>query len=83
MGFVVNAGPASARGDLPTVGATSGWLREPQRFPVIVDFDAESLSGLLRFGGPVDVIVYTGESALLHPLGGLGLRVRSWLSYVR
>jgi len=83
VGYGVSAGPASNRGDLPTVGSTSGWLREPQRFPVIVDFDPAAVSGLLRIGGQVDVIVYTGERTLLNPLGRLSIRIRSWLSYVR
>ena len=83
VGYGVSAGPASPRGDLPTVGSTSGWLREPQRFPVIVDFDVDNVTGLLRIGGQVDVVVYTQERTLLNPLGRLTLRIRSWLSYVR
>jgi multidrug resistance efflux pump len=83
VGYGVSSGPASNRGDLPSVGTSKGWLRDPQRFPVIVDLDEEATRGLLRIGGQVDVIVYTGERTLLNPLGKLSIRVRSWLSYVR
>ncbi len=83
IGYGVSSGKGSNRGDLPQVGSTQSWLREPQRFPVIIDFENEATSGLLRAGGQVDVIVFTSDKTLLNPLGRFSIRVRSWLSYVR
>jgi multidrug resistance efflux pump len=82
VGFGVSSGGVS-RGDLPTVQGTQGWLRDPQRFPVIISFEGEQAAGLLRAGGQADVIIYTGRSPLLNTIGWLHLRVRSLLSYVR
>jgi len=83
VGYGVSAGAGGSRGDLPTVGSSEGWLREPQRFPVIIDFDESATSGLVRIGGQVDVIVYADESTLLELIGKLSIRLRGWLSYVR
>ena len=83
VGYGVSTGAGENRGDLPTVSSSQGWLRDPQRFPVIVDFDADATEGLLRIGGQVDVIVYADESALLELIGKAGIRLRGWLSYVR
>jgi multidrug resistance efflux pump len=83
VGYGVSTGGGSNRGELPTVGSTQSWLREPQRFPVIIDFGGDTTRGLLRAGGQVDVIIYTSEGTLLNPIGRFNIRIRSWLSYVR
>jgi len=83
VGYGVSAGAGGSRGDLPTVSSSQGWLRDPQRFPVIIDFDENAMSGLVRIGGQVDVIVYADESTLLKAIGKLSIRLRGWLSYVR
>jgi multidrug resistance efflux pump len=83
VGYGVSSGAASSRGQLPSVGSSKGWLREPQRFPVIIDVDEPPAEERLRIGGQVDVIVYTGDGWLLNPLGRLVIRIKSWLSYVR
>lgn len=83
VGYGVSSGSGGNRGDLPTVKGTQGWLRDPQRFPVIVGFESGTAEGLLRVGGQADVIIYTGRRPLLNTIGWLHLRVRSLLSYVR
>jgi multidrug resistance efflux pump len=83
IGYGVSAQGTANRGDLPTVQGSEGWLREPQRFPVIIGFDRETAGGLLRSGGQVDVIVYTGGDPILNLIGKVHLRLRSLLSYVR
>jgi multidrug resistance efflux pump len=83
VGYGVSTGAANSRGQLPAVGSSKGWLREPQRFPVIIDLNEPPAEGRLRIGGQVDVIVYTGDDWLLNPLGRLVIRIKSWLSYVR
>ena len=70
-------------GDLPTVSGSQGWLRDPQRFPVIIGFDHEELSGLVRYGGQANVVVYTGRRPILNTIAKVRIRLGSLLSYVR
>jgi multidrug resistance efflux pump len=73
----------SAPGDLPTVTAPGGWLRDAQRFPVLIRFVGEVPPGLRREGGQADVIIYTEASNFLFSaLGRLWIRLMSLLSYV-
>jgi len=83
IGYGVGTGGSTNRGELPTVQSSQGWLRDPQRFPVIIGFDRGTASGLLRAGGQAEVIIYTGRNPILNLIGKLHLRVRSLLSYVR
>ncbi len=82
VGFGVSTGNTN-RGDLPTVTSAQGWLRDPQRFPVIIALDATETERLRRAGAQADVIVYTAGYPLLNQLGWLHIRLRSLLSYVR
>ncbi len=72
-------------GELAKVSGKTGWLREPQRFPVIIRFDegfGEEVKLGRRIASQADVIVYTGDHAILNPLGWLWIRLMSFLSYV-
>ena len=70
-------------GGLATVKGSSGWLRDSQRFPVVIKFDDESASGYRNFGGQVDVQIYTQSSNfVLNALQWFWIRLMSWLSYV-
>lgn len=71
------------RGALPDPKEQKGWLRDPQRFPVIVDMDREELQGLIRLGGQADVVVYTGGNFVLQGLAKLRIRGSAYLSYLR
>lgn len=83
IGYGVSTGNTN-RGDLPSVSGAKGWLRDPQRFPVIISFDDKTILPKLRHGGQVDVVVFTDEEGgLLNSLGRFRIRVISWLSYVR
>jgi len=81
-GFGVNWGQSSEAGQLPKISNPRDWLREPQRFPVIIRFADDSSRGLRREGGQADVIVYTGDNFILNGLGKLWIRAMSVLSYV-
>ena len=83
IGYGVSSAGGTSRGDLPTVQGSQGWLRDPQRFPVIIEFDRGTAAGLLRAGGQADVIIYTGSRPILNAIGWIHLRLRSLLSYVR
>lgn len=83
IGYGVSTGNTT-RGDLPSVSGAKGWLRDPQRFPVIISIDDKTIFPQLRHGGQVDVVVFTDEEGgLLNSLGRFRIRVISWLSYVR
>lgn len=79
FGVAVDSAPL---GSLPTVDNNRQWLRDAQRFPVVVDFDMprEDLQRL-RVGSQASVIVYTSDNPILRLLGGLYLRIASLFSY--
>ena len=69
-------------GSLPTINNDKNWLREAQRFPVLVDFDAQHPGELgLRVGSQASVTVYTGLNPLLDSLGRIRMRIATYLSY--
>jgi multidrug resistance efflux pump len=69
-------------GSLPSVENDRQWLRDAQRFPVVVDFEMprEDVQRL-RVGAQASVIVYTNDNVVLRLLGGLYLRLASLFSY--
>jgi multidrug resistance efflux pump len=83
VGYGVGSENAVNRGELQTVSSSQGWLRDPQRFPVIVGFKTDDMVDLLRIGGQADVVVYTGDHPILNAISWFNLRVRGLLSYVR
>lgn len=82
IGFAVDSSSTGTAGSLARIEGKSGWLRESQRFPVIIKFDDDSASGLRRLGGQADVLVYTSNNWIINPLGWIWIRVLSWFSYV-
>lgn len=83
-GFAVQQPSSADVGEAAVIRSSSGWLREAQRFPVVIHFDDHSFPrGYRRVGGQADVQVYTQESNwLLNSLGWLWIRLMSWFSYV-
>jgi len=80
-GFGVEVDSA-ALGELPTIENDKDWLRESQRFPVLVDFETENIGELgVRVGSQASVTVYTGTHPLLNTVGRLRMRIVSYLSY--
>ncbi len=71
------------RGELPTVKNSQSWLRDPQRFPVIISFNDRELLEYTRLGGQVDVVVFNGDNGFLNTVGRWRLRLNGWLSYLR
>jgi len=77
---VTAAESTSKPGGLPTVQNARDWLRNAQRFPVLIDFEdpAEAVQLGARVGSQVSVLVYTGGHPILNTLG----RALMWLSGV-
>ncbi len=73
---------SSVVGQLQASIPKTGWLRDAQRFPVIVEFTSEIPPGIKREGGQADIIVFTQDSGLLTSLGHAYISIMSWLSYV-
>ncbi len=75
---VTAAESTSKPGTLPTVQNARDWLRNAQRFPVLIDFEnpAEATQLGARVGSQVSVLVYTGDRPILNALG----RILMWLS---
>ena len=82
IGFGVDSGTATALGNLPTIDNDRNWLREAQRFPVIIEIVNASEESLgLRVGAQATVMVYTDSSFLLVPFGKVYMRLSSLFSY--
>ena len=84
IGGGVGSGQSTPPGTLPVVQNNRDWLRQAQRIPVAVEFDADVRPRLkaVRIGGQADVLVYTGDHPLMNPLAALYMRVVSWFSYL-
>jgi len=73
---------SNALGSLPTIENQRDWLRDAQRFPVVIEFDKDDFEASdLRVGSQASVIVYTGENWLMNLLGKFYIRVHALLSY--
>jgi len=84
IGLGVSVGQPPPPGTLPTVQNSRDWLRQAQRFPVVVGFDtaqSQDLHQSLRVGGQASVIAYSEGHGVLAALGGVYIRLMSWLSY--
>jgi len=70
-------------GSLPTVDNDRQWLRDAQRFPVLVEFPLQGRDDRLniRVGSQASVIVYTGGNWLFNFVGKVYIRVASLLTY--
>jgi multidrug resistance efflux pump len=87
VGWGIAQGGEAPTGQLPTVTAPSGWLREPQRFPVriVVDPTTDSAESLPpnRSGAQANVVVLTRDRSLMNPLSRLWIWMVAMLSYLR
>ncbi|MBT5700715.1 MAG: HlyD family secretion protein [Gammaproteobacteria bacterium] len=85
VGYGVGSGQASPKpGTLPIINNNRDWLRQSQRFPVIVTFDplaSDEMTRQLRIGGQASVIVYTQGDGFLKTLGRAYMRFMSMMSY--
>jgi multidrug resistance efflux pump len=84
LGLGVSAGFNPPAGTLPSIRNDRDWLRQSQRFPVIIGFDTEqdrALREKLRIGGQASVISYSEGTGLLRLLGKVQIRLASLLSY--
>jgi multidrug resistance efflux pump len=84
LGLGVSGSRNPSAGTLPTIQNDRDWLRQAQRFPVIIGFDVgqdPALRDQLRIGGQASVIAYGEGTGVLRLLGKVYIRIASWLSY--
>jgi multidrug resistance efflux pump len=81
FGVQVDSAPL---GSLPTIDNDREWLRDAQRFSVIIDFQLPGEKDRLgiRVGAQASVIVYTGGGFLFNSLAWLKMRLLSIFTYV-
>lgn len=82
-----SSGADAKAGQLQSIPRVSGWMRDPQRFPVRITlpgYEHGNEKGDLRMmvNGQVDVIVYTGSNPILNAIGAFYIRLLSYLSYL-
>lgn len=84
IGLGVSAGQPPPPGTLQTISNNRDWLRQSQRFPVVIEFpvdQSDNLKEQLRVGGQASVIAYSEDHGVLAILGKFYIRLMSWLSY--
>lgn len=83
----VSTGKSINLGDLPTAVQSKGWLRDPQRFSVIIETtnytptDDITEAGL-RYNSNATVVVYTGDNPFWNSLAKGWIRLVSLTSYL-
>jgi multidrug resistance efflux pump len=87
VGWGVSQGDEAPTGQLSTVPAEQGWLRDPQRFPVRILLDTEDAkdAGIeaARSGAQANVIIFTGDNIVMNPIGRLWIKLVALLSYLQ
>jgi multidrug resistance efflux pump len=84
IGLGISASQPPPPGTLPTISNSRDWLRQAQRFPVIVRFPVDQDPDLvrqLRVGGQASVMAYSEDAWMTALLGKLYIRVMSVLAY--
>lgn len=81
IGWGVAQGSTDPATGLATIRNPSGWVREPQRFPVRLIFTGDRPQGV-RYGGQANVVVFASDSTVLHAIGSAWIRLVSFLTYV-
>ncbi|MEM1111641.1 MAG: HlyD family secretion protein [Pseudomonadota bacterium] len=86
LGLGISATQAPPPGTLPSVSNNRDWLRQAQRFPVIVSIDPATLDDSdvlrhLRIGGQASVIAYNDGAWISAWLGKIYVRFMSYMAY--
>jgi multidrug resistance efflux pump len=86
IGWGITQGNEAPTGQLPNVQPATGWLREPQRFPVRILLkpteDGDQLAAG-RSGAQANIMILTDDDSILNPIGWLWIRAVAWMSYLR
>lgn len=80
VGLGVSQSNTDPNTGLPTIREDSGWIREPQLFPVRLILDDPRPKGV-RYGSQATVVIYTGDNPVTNAWGYFWIRVLSVLTY--
>ena len=87
IGEGVSQGDEAPSGQLATVQAPQGWIRQPQRFPVRIQLtpreDEKAQADARRSGAQANVIIFTSDKSLMNPLGRIWIKLVTLLSYLQ
>jgi multidrug resistance efflux pump len=87
IGWGVSQGDEAPTGQLSSMPADQGWLRDPQRFPVRIlvlpDEAKDAGIDVGRSGAQANVIIFTGDNVIMNPIGRLWIRIVALLSYLQ
>jgi multidrug resistance efflux pump len=87
IGWGISQGDEAPTGQLASVDSQTGWLRDPQRFPVriMVLPDEARKAGIDvgRSGAQANVIIFTDDHSLLNPIGRFWIKLVALLSYLQ
>jgi multidrug resistance efflux pump len=87
IGWGVSQGDEAPTGQLSSMPADQGWLRDPQRFPVRIlvlpDDVEEAQIEVGRSGAQANVIIFTDNGSILNPVGRLWIKVVAIFSYLQ
>ena len=87
IGWGVTQGDEAPTGQLSTMPADQGWLRDPQRFPVRIlvlpDEAKEAGIDLGRSGAQANVVIFTSDKSIMNPIGRLWIKIVALLSYLQ
>ncbi|MEX0808960.1 MAG: HlyD family secretion protein [Dongiaceae bacterium] len=82
IGFGVSVGEIDPQTGLPIIRNPTGWLRDPQRMSVRIEFDPEQRPRGIRFGSQANVTVYTGDNAIVNGIAKFWMRLIAVFTYV-
>ncbi len=87
IGWGISQGDEAPTGQLASVSSETGWLRDPQRFPVriMVLPDEARKAGIDvgRSGAQANVIIFTDDHSVLNPVGRIWIKLVALLSYLQ
>ena len=87
VGWGVSQGDEAPTGQLASMPADEGWLRDPQRFPVrimVLPEDAKKAGlDVGRSGAQANIVILTNDKSLLNPIGRFWIKLVALLSYLQ
>ena len=87
IGWGVSQGDEAPTGQLSSMPADQGWLRDPQRFPVRImvlpDEAKEAGVDVGRSGAQANVIIFANDGSIMNPIGRLWIKIVALLSYLQ
>ena len=82
IGWGIASGSVDPATGLPKSSTETGWLTNPEYFPVQLAFDPQNLPRGARYGSKTSVMIYAGDNALMDAIGRLRIRLIAFLTYV-